>query len=69
MNGNIKFCPLSQICFPVSDGHHAKMEALVQMMVVVGTPVPALQAMREQTVRAKSMSVCQTLVKTKALVP
>ena len=37
------------------------------MMVMVGTAVPALQAMREQTVRVKSMNVCQTLVKTKAL--
>ena len=51
----------------MSDGHRAKTEPLVPMMVVVGIPVPALQAMREQTARVKSMSVYQTLVKTKAL--
>ena len=57
----------SQISFPASDGLLAKMELLVLTMVMVGTAVPALQAMREQTVRMKSMNVFQTLVKTKAL--
>ena len=37
------------------------------MIIMVGTPVPALQAMREQTVRLISMIVCQILVETKAL--
>ena len=37
------------------------------MMGVVGTHVPALLAMREHTVRAKSMNVHPTLVEIKAL--
>ena len=60
-------CVISQISFPASNGLHANMEAHVVTMVMVGTAVPALQVMREQTVRMKSMNVCQTLVKTKAL--
>ena len=59
----------SQISFPVNDGRLAEMELHVITMVMVDTAVPALQAMREQTVRLISMNVCQTLVKIKALVP
>ena len=68
MHHNLQLsCMTSQISFPVSDSLRANMEARVATMVMVGTAVPALQAMRERTVRMKSMNVCQTLVKTKAL--
>ena len=57
----------SQISFPASDSCHAKIKAPVRMTITVGTLAPALQAMRETTVRSILMIVLQTLVKTKAL--
>ena len=56
-----------QTFIPVNISLHVEMELLVPVMVVVATPVPVRLAMRETTVRQRSMNVTQTLVRMEGL--
>ena len=60
---------LIQTFYLVRGAHPAKMAATVLTMAVVATPVRVFLATMVQTVRARSMNVLPTLVKTKELVP